>query len=409
MVPYYHIWLLFPVLFVAFHTGSCQATDVDVKLVAPSWVARGSSATLRCLHQVPPQLLYKVEFLRSGAKILQYVRERVPPYTNYTFQGGKVNIVIAIRNRHLSLDGVLPIDSRVWVSILNTSMDIEREPFPEYVIIIAIRIYMSLVTENSITLENLDPTASGLYWCEVSLETPIFTAASPPHQLTVVYSQKHPPIITFGKPDVVVGGLLRANCTSAPAAPAPKLMWYIDNEKVPEDSIKYFSYRVSSSTRTKGGNHRHRKYQHRYIAPEFNYTAKYWALVSETTPAPANLTKHSKCTLKDGQEGVAKIEKPRELAPPPISLWVSIAELRTPAHGRLQLTCTATIPEEVGPGERFADVKKQTVTVAVNELTLKKPRTETNVANGTAAAPRLGPLWLLGCGLLFRELTTPLM
>lgn len=45
---------------------------------------------------------------------------------------------------------------------------------------------MSLATENSITIENLDPSASGLYWCEVSLETPIFTAASPPHQLTVV-------------------------------------------------------------------------------------------------------------------------------------------------------------------------------------------------------------------------------
>lgn len=55
-------------------------------------------------------------------------------------------------------------------------------------------------------------------------------------------------------------------------------------------------------------------------------------------------------------------EKPR---PPPvihISLWVSIAELRTPAHGRLQLTCTASIPDEVGPGEKYADMKKQTVT-----------------------------------------------
>ncbi|VVC91584.1 unnamed protein product [Leptidea sinapis] len=175
--------------------GNGQATDVDVRITAPSWVARGSSATLRCLHQVPPQLLYKVEFLRTGAKVLQYVRERVPPYTNYTFQGGKVN--------------------------------------------------------------------------------------------------------------------------------------------VPEDAIKYFSYRVSSSTRTKGGGYRHRKHQHRYIAPEFNYTAKYWALIKE---------------------------KPREAVHPPISLWVSIAELRTPAHGRLQLTCTATIPDEVGPGEKFADVKKQTVT-----------------------------------------------
>lgn len=72
--------------------GTGQATDVEVKLVAPSWVARGGSATLRCLHQVPPQLLYKVEFLRSEAKLLQYVRERVPPFTNYTFAGGKLNV-----------------------------------------------------------------------------------------------------------------------------------------------------------------------------------------------------------------------------------------------------------------------------------------------------------------------------
>lgn len=78
--------------------------------------------------------------------------------------------------------------------------------------------------------------------------------------------------------------------------------------QVPDESIRYFSYRVSSSTRNKGGGYRHRKHQHRYIAPEFNYTAKYWALVSETTPPPANLTKQSKCTLKDGQsEDVAKV------------------------------------------------------------------------------------------------------
>lgn len=44
--------------------------------------------------------------------------------------------------------------------------------------------------------------------------------------------QKHPPIITFGDPAVMVGGVLRANCTSAPAAPAPKLTWFIDDIKV---------------------------------------------------------------------------------------------------------------------------------------------------------------------------------
>ncbi|CAH0714189.1 unnamed protein product, partial [Brenthis ino] len=325
-------WLLPLLLLYTLEGGSGQATDVDVRISAPSWVARGGSATLRCLHQVPPQLLYKVEFLRAGSKLLQYVRERNPPYTNYTFPGGRLN--------------------------------------------------MSLVTENSITLDNLDPTASGLYWCEVSLETPIFTAASPPHQLTVVYSQKHPPIITFGKPDVVVGGLLRANCTSAPAAPAPRLTWYIDNEKVPDESIRYFSYRVSSSTRNKGGGYRHRKHQHRYIAPEFNYTAKYWALIRE---------------------------RPRELLPPPISLWVSIAELRTPAHGKLLLTCTATIPDEVGPGEKFADIKKQTVTVAVNELSLKRSRTETSYANATSSRlQNYHAVLIISYGFLLNELRKPL-
>ncbi|KAJ2949812.1 hypothetical protein O0L34_g11128 [Tuta absoluta] len=247
----WRFWI--PLLFYVLRHGNGQTTEVEVRLTAPSWVARGGSATLRCLHQVPPQLLYKVEFLRADAKLLQYVRERDPPYTNYSFPGGRLN--------------------------------------------------MSLATENSITIDNLDPSASGMYWCEVSLETPIFTAASPPHQLTVVYSQKHPPIITFGKPDVVVGGLLRANCTSAPAAPPPRLTWYIDNEKVPEESIRHFSYRVSSMTRTKGGGgYRHRKHQHRYIAPEFNYTGKYWALVSETTtPPPQNLSKHHRCSLKANQ------------------------------------------------------------------------------------------------------------
>ncbi|XP_026752334.2 uncharacterized protein LOC113512628 isoform X2 [Galleria mellonella] len=354
-------WILF--LFTAIKQGNGQATDVDVRLTAPSWVARGGSATLRCLHQVPPQLLYKVEFLRSGAKLLQYVRERVPPFTNYTFTGGKLN--------------------------------------------------MSLVTENSITIDNLDPSASGLYWCEVSLETPIFTAASPPHQLTVVYSQKHPPIITFGKPNVVVGGLLRANCTSAPAAPAPRLTWYIDNEKVNEESVRYFSYRVSSSTRTKGGGgYRHRKHQHRYIAPEFNYTAKYWALVSETTTPPTvNNSKHNKCTFKEAQsDEMSKMqERPRALSAAPISLWVSIAELRAPAHGKLQLTCTASIPDEVGPGERFADLKKQTVTVAVNELSPKKPHSETSQANGTSTClQNYHPVWLLSCGFLIREISLQL-
>ncbi|KAG7306155.1 hypothetical protein JYU34_008750 [Plutella xylostella] len=71
-----------------------HSTEMEVRLTAPSWVARGGSATLRCLHQVPPQLLYKVEFMRTGAKLLQYVRERKPPFTSYSFAGGTINVSI---------------------------------------------------------------------------------------------------------------------------------------------------------------------------------------------------------------------------------------------------------------------------------------------------------------------------
>ncbi|XP_011557592.3 uncharacterized protein LOC105388391 [Plutella xylostella] len=323
---------------------------MEVRLTAPSWVARGGSATLRCLHQVPPQLLYKVEFMRTGAKLLQYVRERKPPFTSYSFAGGTIN--------------------------------------------------MSLTTESSITLDNMDPAASGTYWCEVSLETPIYTAASPPHQLTVVYPQKHPPIITFGDPDVVVGGLLRANCTSAPAAPAPKLTWYIDDVKIEEEQVRYFSYRVSSSTRTKGGGgYKQRKQQHRYIAPELNHTAKYWALVSETTRAPPH---SKKCTLHEAQtEEMAKLrKKPRPVLPAPIQLWVSVLELRVPAHGRLQLTCTATIPDQVAPHEPYADVKKQTVTVAVKEL--PRPYSESTHANESTNVHFSCHIWsIIGMLLMF--------
>ncbi|CAG9785465.1 unnamed protein product [Diatraea saccharalis] len=107
---------------------------------------------------------------------------------------------------------------------------------------------------------------------------------------------------------------------------------------------------------------------------------------------------------------MAKIqERPRVPPVTPISLWVSIAELHAPARGRQQLTCTATIPDEVGPGEKFADVKKQTVTVAVNEFSVKKPHPETSQANATATClQNYHSFWLLGCGFLLRELALQL-
>lgn len=46
--------------------------------------------------------------------------------------------------------------------------------------------------------------------------------------------------------------------------------------------------------------------------------------------------------------------------------------------------------------------------VAVNELSLKKPISETSQANATSSCLQTYPLWLLGCGLIFREFTLQL-
>ncbi|KPI92810.1 hypothetical protein RR46_14031 [Papilio xuthus] len=99
------------------------------------WATRGGAVRLRCVHDVPPHLLDKVVFLRHGTKIFQYIKDRKPPYRNFTTPGAVLNIALA--------------------------------------------------TDNSIILQNLDFAASGSYSCEVSMDTPIYTKESTAKQLTV--------------------------------------------------------------------------------------------------------------------------------------------------------------------------------------------------------------------------------
>lgn len=58
------------------------------------WAARGGSVRLRCVHDVPPHLLDKVVFLRHGTKIFQYIRDRKPPYRNFTTPGAVLNVSV---------------------------------------------------------------------------------------------------------------------------------------------------------------------------------------------------------------------------------------------------------------------------------------------------------------------------
>ncbi|KAJ8730740.1 hypothetical protein PYW08_002153 [Mythimna loreyi] len=73
--------------------------EVRVELQMERWAARGGSVRLRCVHDVPPHLLDKVVFLRHGTKIFQYIRDRKPPYRNFTTPGAVLNRIF--NGKHL--------------------------------------------------------------------------------------------------------------------------------------------------------------------------------------------------------------------------------------------------------------------------------------------------------------------
>ncbi|XP_068632651.1 uncharacterized protein [Battus philenor] len=301
-----------PLLGEAYSRGH---TEVRVELQMERWAARGGSVRLRCLHDVPPHLLDKVVFLRQGTKIFQYIRDRKPPYRNFTTPGAVLNIALA--------------------------------------------------TENSIILQNLDFAASGSYSCEVSLDTPIYTKESGVKQLTVFHPQKHHPRIDFPARFIGFGETLRANCTTAPALPPPHITWFINGRKMDELVVHSHKYRVPLNE----------KGSRRGLQKPFEYeTGSALPPVLALSHVSHIATKPPGCSLKETQ--VRRIFK--YLDPNSIrtsgrhrsrrpgrgrDLYVSVSEIQLLATGRLEVTCVSTIPEFRSIEDKFADVKNDTVIV----------------------------------------------
>lgn len=63
-------------------------------------------------------------------------------------------------------------------------------------------------------------------------------------------------------------------------------------------------------------------------------------------------------TRRHLNEGVKNLHKPMVSSS---QLTVEVSELHTALNGRLEITCLATIPAHVGPGEQFADYKTLSV------------------------------------------------
>ncbi|XP_013179449.1 PREDICTED: uncharacterized protein LOC106126368 [Papilio xuthus] len=306
-------------------------TEVRVELQMERWATRGGAVRLRCVHDVPPHLLDKVVFLRHGTKIFQYIKDRKPPYRNFTTPGAVLNIALA--------------------------------------------------TDNSIILQNLDFAASGSYSCEVSMDTPIYTKESTAKQLTVFHPQKHHPRIDFPTRYISFGETLRANCTTAPALPAPHITWFINGRKMDELVVHSHKYRVPLNERRRG------------LQKPFEYE-------SGSAPPPVLAlthishvaTKAPGCNIKENQiELVNNLEETnanrtnsRHRGRRPSrgrDLYVSVSEIQLLATGRLEVTCVSTIPEFRSIDDKFADVRNDTVIVD-----LIKPSTYSQESNDTTKA-----------------------
>ncbi|XP_037943243.1 uncharacterized protein LOC119676088 [Teleopsis dalmanni] len=183
-------------------------SELEVQLVVPRYVERGSSATLKCRHNVRPEILFKVTWLKvDKGKFFEFINGRNPPFRNSTVEGGEID----------------------WENS----------------------------NETQVTLKNVDFDLSGQFYCEVSTDTPIFTKASGDELLSVFLPQTAPPTIKFRKrTPFAIGERLFALCNTTRARPAPHITWLINGKKVEEKYVR--THHVYSLS---GKNHRRSQQQ----------------------------------------------------------------------------------------------------------------------------------------------------
>lgn len=88
------VWIQFAVLvknLVASLVSEATSRFI-VELSLPRYVMVGGSALLQCEYNVPLDQLHRVEWLRNGKKIFQFVKGRTPPFRNYSIPGAELDV-----------------------------------------------------------------------------------------------------------------------------------------------------------------------------------------------------------------------------------------------------------------------------------------------------------------------------
>ncbi len=66
--------------------------SIHVALKAPRYVMVNGTASLHCEYDVSESQVHKVEWLRGGSKIYQYIKGRNPPFNNFSTPGADIDV-----------------------------------------------------------------------------------------------------------------------------------------------------------------------------------------------------------------------------------------------------------------------------------------------------------------------------
>ena len=64
----------------------------NVELKLPRYVVMGDFAVLQCEYNVSMEQLHRVEWLKNGKKIFQFVQGRTPPFRSFAIHGAELDV-----------------------------------------------------------------------------------------------------------------------------------------------------------------------------------------------------------------------------------------------------------------------------------------------------------------------------
>ncbi|XP_011167028.2 cell adhesion molecule 2 isoform X2 [Solenopsis invicta] len=178
-------------------------------------------------------VLLFVMLLRQEVAALKLLHINVPAYT---LRGGSAILECRYDRERDRLYGI------TWYK--------DHEVFYKYVLrdknshiydVNGVKVDRSRSDDHTVTLQDANLHASGVYKCEVNGEGPSFNTVSAEARMEVIALPQERPIITGEEKVYASGDVLALNCTSGKSHPAAKLRWFVNGQQVKPDSEKVFT------------------------------------------------------------------------------------------------------------------------------------------------------------------------